>query len=242
MKYKIVLIGQMVLLSVMCFGQDSSNLSSRVALGAKFSSLGIGIEGAVGLTSRSNVRGAFNFFNYDRTFANDGVIYGGQLGWRSVQIVYDQYVFKGFHLSPGLLAYNGNHMDGSASVPPGQSFNLANVRYFSGQGNPITGAARMDFRKTAPMVLFGVGNPLPRSGRRFGFNVDAGIAFLGSPSTTLSFTGNACAISPTAGCVNAATDPTVQANVQAQQAKVNSDLKSLQYYPIISIGVSWRIK
>jgi hypothetical protein len=238
MKFRFIFISAVFLLPAMCFGQEFP----EIAAGAKVSSLGIGVEGTLGLTKRSNVRGAFNFFNYNDTFTKDGLNYGAKLGFRSLQFVYDQYVFKGFHVSPGLLAYNGNHMDGSAFVPAGQSFKLGNVRYFSGQTNPIDGTARVEFRKAAPMVLFGVGNPLPKSGRHFGFNMDAGVVFQGSPSTTLALTGTACAISPTAGCVNAATDPIVQSNIQAERSKLNDDLKPLQYYPLISFGVSWKIR
>jgi hypothetical protein len=90
--------------------------------------------------------------------------------------------------------------------------------------------------------MIGVGNPLPRNGRTFGFNVEAGVVFQGTPHTTLSLTGTACTAGPTVGCVNAATDPTVQSNIQAQEAKINNDLDPLKYYPVLSFGFSWRIK
>ena len=92
------------------------------------------------------------------------------------------------------------------------------------------------------MVMVGVGNPLPRSGRRFGFNVEAGVVFQGMPHMMLGLTGTACAAGPTTGCVNAATDPSVQSNVQAEQNKISNDLEPLKYYPVLSVGVSWRIK
>jgi hypothetical protein len=42
--------------------------------------------------------------------------------------------------------------------------------------------------------------------------------------------------------VNAATDPTVQANVLAEQNQINDDLNLLKYYPILSFGITWKIK
>ncbi len=30
--------------------------------------------------------------------------------------------------------------------------------------------------------------------------------------------------------------------IQAQEARINNDLEPLKYYPVLSIGVSWRIK
>jgi hypothetical protein len=220
----------------------SSGQSSlpRIAVGGKVSTLGIGVEGATAVTARSNVRYGFNFFNYDRVFHKRGITYDGQLELRSLQITYDQYLFSGFHVSPGLLAYNGTKIDATASVPAGQSFSLGGATYFSGQTNPINGTADMTVRKSAPMVLFGFGNVLPRSGRHLGFNVDTGVVFQGSPTTTLNLGGNACFVSPTIGCVNAATDPNVQNSVHAEQAKLNGDLEPFKYYPVLSFEVSWK--
>ena len=104
------------------FAQGSS---PGIGVGAKFSTLGIGAEGAIGVTDRSNVRVGFNFFNYSRTYSKRGINYNGDLDLRSFQITYDQYLFSGFHVSPSLLAYNGNHIDASAAVPAGQSFSRA---------------------------------------------------------------------------------------------------------------------
>jgi hypothetical protein len=227
------------LLPVMSFGQEPLPM---IGAGVKVSPLGIGVEGTTAVTRSSNVRGAFNFLNYDHTFNRGGITYNAGLGFRSLQFTYDQYLFKGFHVSPGLLAYNGNHADGTAFVPAGQSFTLGGVRYFSGASAPVNGTGRVEFRKAAPLVMVGIGNPLPRSGRRFGFNLDVGVVFQGPPQTTLGFTGTACTAGPAAGCVNAATNPAVQSNIQAEQTKINNDLDPLRYYPVVSFGVSWMIK
>jgi hypothetical protein len=219
------------------FGQSSL---PRIGTGVKASTLGIGVEGATAVTQSSNVRVGFNIFNYSRIRTRHGVTYDGELDLRSLQITYDQYLFRGFHISPGLLAYNGTHIDASASVPAGQSFTLGGTRYFSGQTNPINGTGTMSVPKAAPMVLFGVGNLLPRSGRHLGFSVEAGVVFEGSPSTKLNLMGTACAVSPTSGCLNAATDPTVQRSIQAEQDKLNSDLEPFKYFPVLSVGISWK--
>jgi hypothetical protein len=181
-----------------------------------------------------------NLFNYSDSLTSHGVGYGAELHLRSVQVTYDQYLFRGFHVSPGVLLYNGNKVDATASVAAGQSFTLGSARYYSNQTNPISGTGKVKLGKTAPMVLFGFGNLIPRTERHFGVNFDAGVVFQGSPETTLNLAGSACGISPTAGCVNAATDPIVQSNIRVEQDKLNHDLEPLKYYPVVSIGVSWR--
>jgi hypothetical protein len=219
------------------FGQGES---PEIGIGAKFSTLGVGVEGGMSVTRRSNARVGFNFFNYSRTFHSRGISYNGDVDLRSLQITYDQYLIGGLHVSPSLLAYNGNQIDASAGVPAGQSFSLGGVRYFSGAANPIAGTGVVHVRNVAPAVFLGMGNIVPRSGRHLGYNVEAGVVFQGTPTTKLSLTGTACAVSPTTGCLNAGTDPTVQANVQSEQAKLNSDLEPLKYYPVLSVGISWK--
>ena len=214
--------------------------STEVGIGAKVSTLGIGGEAGISVTRRSNVRVGFNYFTYSRTFHKRGITYNGDVDLRSLQITYDQYLIGGLHISPGLLPYNGTHIDANAGVPRGQSFTLGGVTYFSGQTNPISGTGVMNIRKVAPAVFLGYGNIVPRSGRHLGFNVEAGVVFSGTPTTKLALTGTACVVNPTTGCLNAATDPTVQANVRNEQAKLNSDLQPFQYYPVVSAGISWK--
>jgi hypothetical protein len=208
----------------------------RIGVGAKISLLGIGGEAAVYLTKRINVRGGFNFFNYSYTFNKDGAGYGAQLAFRSAEAHLDLFPFAGgFHVSPGLLLYNDNHINANYSVAANQSFTLGGASYTSSAANPITGTASLGFNKVAPSFLIGFGNLIPRNRRRFSFTTEVGVAYTGSPKTSLSLQGTACANSG-ASCVNAATDPTVQSNVQSEQAKVNHDVSFIKIYPLASFG------
>ena len=211
-------------------------------VGVTAGTLGVGIQGAVSVTKLSNIRGGFNAFSYSDTFNKDGVTYNGTLKLRSAQVTWDQSLphMGGFHISPGALLYNGNAGNATASVPSGQTFSLGSTTYYSGAGNPINGTGTIGFNKAAPMVLLGFGNLLPRSSRHFGMSLEAGVVFEGSPNAKLNLAGTACATATT-GCVNAATDPAVQANVQSEQTKLNNDLNPLKYYPVISLGISYKI-
>jgi len=211
-------------------------------IGLAAGSLGAGIQGAVSVTKLSNIRGGFNDFSYSDTFTKDGITYNGTLKLRSVQLTYDQYIphMGGFHISPGALIYNGNAGNANANVATGQSFSLGSTTYYSGAGNPVNGTGTIGFNKAAPMVLLGFGNLLPRSSRHFGVSFEAGVVFEGSPNAKLNLAGSACATATT-GCVNAGTDPTVQANVQSEQTKLNNDLNPFKYYPVISLGISYKI-
>jgi hypothetical protein len=208
----------------------------RIGVGAKISLLGVGGEAAVALTKRINVRGGGNFFNYSHTFDKDGITYAGQLAFRSGEAHLDLFPFAGaFHVSPGLLFYNGNNVNAAATVGTGQTFTLGGVTYSSSAANPVTGTAKLSFNKTAPMVTIGFGNLIPRNRRRFSFSTEFGVAYTGAPKASLTLQGTACTV-PAAICVNAATDPTVQSNVQSEVAKVNHDVSPVKIWPIASFG------
>jgi hypothetical protein len=221
-----------------CFSQTKS---LPVGVGVNVSSLGIGIQGAVGVTRLSNIRAGFNAFNYNRTLNKDGIDYAGSLKLRSVQATWDQFFphLGGFHISPGFLLYNGNGVNATAKVPGGQSFSLGDNSFYSSATNPVSGSASVNLNKAAPMVLLGFGNLLPRGERHFGISFEIGAVFQGSPKVNLNLGGTTCS-SEARLCVDSATDHTFQSSVASEQQKLNDDLKLFKYYPVISVGFSYK--
>jgi hypothetical protein len=215
--------------------------SPRVGVGVIAGTVGIGGDIAVRVIHSANVRFGFSALGISHDFSQDGVTYGARFRPEAAQLTFDWFFFHGVHLSPGLLIYNGTKVTGTATSPAGTSFTLNNVTYQSSSANPLTGALAVTFRKTAPMVLFGFGNLVPRGSRRWSVTFDVGAAFSGSPKTALSFTGFACKPPNTSGptCLNVATDPTVQANVVGEQASVNDKLKFFKYYPVVQLGFGY---
>jgi hypothetical protein len=219
--------------------QTKRGEAGLIGVGVRLSTLGAGAEVGVSLSNRLNVRGGVNIFQYNRGFNHDGITYKGQLNLRSGEAHLDWYpIGHTFHLSPGLLVYNGNGATATANVPGGSTFTLGGTTYTSDPTNPITGTGKLDFMKAAPTVMFGFGNLVPQN-RHFTYNFELGAVFQGSARTKLNLTGNACDAFGL-NCVNAATDPTVQANVVAEQNKVNNKLSPFKYYPVVSFGFGYR--
>jgi hypothetical protein len=216
--------------------------AGKVGVGFRVSSLGLGAEVAYQVTHSSNVRGGFNFIGYSRGFNHDGIQYNADLRWLSAEAHYDWFPFShfahGFHLSPGLMVYNDNHVNASASAPGGTGFTLNGVSYQSSSTNPVTGTGNLSFNKVAPTFLVGFGNLVPRKkGKHFSVNVEAGVAFQGSPKIGLNLTGSAC----TAGvCSNIATTPAIQTNVLGEQTNISNDLSSFKYYPLVALTFGYR--
>ena len=111
--------------SLFCCAQQETATAPRFAIAFKVSLLGFGGEAAVPITRKTDFRAGVNGFSYDRNFNKDGVGYAGHLNFRSTETHFDWFPFGGsFHLSPGMLIYNGNKITADASVTGGQTFDL----------------------------------------------------------------------------------------------------------------------
>src|SRR3984893_2495160 len=218
--------------------KESSEGRIPIGVGVKVSTLGIGGEVAIAVSHRSNVRFGFNAFSYGHSFDKDGVTYKGNLDLRSAQATYDLFLLKGFHVSPGVLFYNGNKVSANASVPGGQTFTLSNTNYVSDPADPITGTGKLTVYKAAPMLLLGIGNLVPR-GRHFSASFEIGAAYQGPPRVTLNLSGSACD-STGLFCRSISSDPTIQSNIAAEQTKLNKSASPYKFYPVLSFGVGYR--
>lgn len=226
----------LTLLTVCSAQTESDKPFSRLGVAVKASSLGAGVEAATPLTPRSNLRAGFNMFSYDRGFHKDGVAYDGQLRFRSVEAHYDFFPFKGsFHVSPGVLVYNGNQITANASVPGGNTFTLNNTTYTSDPSDPINGTGKVDFVRAGPMFTVGFGNLLPRNHHHFSVPVELGVIYTGAPRAALNLGGSACDATGLI-CSSTTSYPAFQANVQAEQDKLNKDMSAFKFYPVISAG------
>lgn len=213
---------------------------STVGLAVKVSTLGVGVDAAIPVIDRANVRVGFNTFTLNHDFDNDGITLAASLRMRSVSAYFDWFAFGGgFHISPGVMLYNGNQLSATMSVPAGQDFELGDETLYSNAANPLTGTFKLAFPKVAPSLLLGWGNIIPHGDRRWSIPVELGIVFSGSPTTTLAFGGSACNRSG-GNCRNIASDPTLQADVAREQQKIDDELSVLKIIPVFSIGFSFK--
>jgi hypothetical protein len=222
-----------------CFGQSGAG-GLGIAVGA--GTLGVGIQAATAVTRKSNVRVGVNYFKYSDTFtkSSDNITFNGTLKLESAELLFDQYIAGGLHISAGTMLYDGNKGTANISVPAGQGFTLNGVPYYSALANPVGGTGSIAARKVAPEILIGFGNLLPRNSHHFTVNFEVGVAFQGSPNTNLNATGSTCLVSGAVGCSTIASNPAVQANIQAEQTKINNSLAPFKYYPIVRLTFGYK--
>jgi len=211
----------------------------RIGIGAEVGTLGIGGQAALSLNRKLVLRGGFDFFRFTRNQVRNGINYDAGIHLGNAHLLLDWFPWrKNFHLSPGVLVYNGNTITGAANVPGGDSFTLNNFTYYSSTTAPVTGTGTVQVNKVAPMILFGWGSLVPTT-KHWSVLFDAGVVFWGSPSVTLNLTGDVCGFRDVF-CRPISSDPTVQANIKAQQAKYNSDASPYKVYPVLTFGVGYR--
>jgi hypothetical protein len=217
-------------------------LFSQFSVGGFVSPLGIGIGAATSLTGRTDLRVAGNLFNYSQTGITDGVSYKGSLSFSSIQTSFDWFPWHGnFHLSPGVLFYNQNHITVHGGVAAGDSFSVNGANYYSGAAQPVTLYGKVTFRRTSPMLTAGWGNWIPRvREKHFSFPLEIGFAYTGDPPVVLTFTGVVCDTPQQVNCRSIDSDPSVQQNIDAQRQKYQNDVSYIRFYPIISSGVTYR--
>jgi len=225
-------------------GPSSLAPFSRIAFGGGISLSGINMQAAVNMNRHMNVRGIGNVFNYSaNNISTNGMNVNGKLNFATAGASVDLYPFAehGFRLSPGVLLLNQNAVSGAVTVDGGTSFELKGVTYYASSTNPITGNGKLGLntRNPAFTMTTGWGNMISRRGGRLSFPFEVGAAFVGAPTVNVALTGGQACDQFGQNCVNVATDPTVQANLQAQVQKYKNDLKPFQYFPLVSFGVAY---
>jgi len=216
-----------------------SNPLPKLGLGIKAGTLGVGFQVGTSLTSRVNVRGGANFFNYSDSMTEHGVVYNGTLALRSIETKLDLFVIGGFRVTPGLLLYNDNHVTATASAAAGQSFTLGGTTYVSSLGDPLRGSAPLTLNKFAPTLGIGFGNLLPRSFRHWSLSTDLGVVFQGSPKLDLALGGTACVNGVV--CQPIMSLPGAADNIESERLKIQNDMKPFKYYPEVSFMFGWKL-
>lgn len=227
----------------MAYGQATRSVSTRplsaLAVAVKVGLEGVGFDVATPLSRRLNLRGGASFFSYTHQLTEDGIQINPDIQFRKAAAYLDIYPFAGsFRISPGYVFYNGNHATANAMVPGGQTFTLNDNTYTSSTVDPVRGSAEVTFgRKQAPSLTVGWGNMIPRHGGHFSVPFEIGMEYIGAPKFTYNLTGTACY---QLVCAPVQSDPQTQADLKAEQNDLNNDLYNLRFYPIVSIGLSYK--
>ena len=195
-------------------------------VGPRLSTLGWGVEVTRDFTRFFTVRGGptFMMFGFNREFS--GIDYDTEVEFINGFLLADFHPipvgFRGLRVTGGI--YAGTNKIG-LDATPSQGITIGDTFYPAGDVGSIDG--EIDLNSFAPYVGLGY------SGGIFGvphlnIDLDLGVKFGGSPDVSLEATGPAAA------------QPTFQSELDKEAQKIEDDIDFLQYYPVISLGVSYR--
>lgn len=190
-------------------------------IGARASTLGLGIEYVHKFTPHISGRVVLNSLNHDEDFESDDLTYTGELelGSAGGQIDFRFAEDSPFFLTAGLYA---NNNEVRAFADPSQQVDIGGSPFTPEQIGVLH--ANADFNDTAPYLGLGwrwsVGH--------VGISLEAGAYFQGEPKVTITSTGTL------------ANDPTYQAALENERKSLEEDMEFLGTYPVVSLGIGYK--
>lgn len=214
-----------LVLMLFTFQADAQAETGDIALGAKISTLGVGPDLTIGLLDSLNIRAAGHWGSIDVDGDGEDISYDCDLELSSGLITAEWHPFNGdFHIVAGAFI-NGNSFDASADIKANLSYTLGGFTYTASEIGSLEG--EIDYDSVGPYVGIGWGNPVGKDSN-FTYFIDLGIAYQGSGDVSLTATGTS------------ANDPTFIARLQEEEDDLQDDLDDFKYYPVISMGLTYK--
>lgn len=192
-----------------------------VGITAKAGTLGLGADLTVGLVaSRLNARAGINGFTYAREFEMEDADVEAELDWMTIPILLDWHpAGGGFRISSGPVI-NNNEI--SLSADPNVPIELEDKEYdIAGLDGAIA------FDDASFYFGIGYGNAAASEGR-WHFACDFGVMYHGEPDATASATAQ-----------NAAVQTELNNALAEEVEQFEEDARAFQFYPVVSMGVSF---
>lgn len=198
-----------------------------IGIAGRAGTLGIGAEGALGLTDGLVIRGGLGLMplelkNPSFWDPGDGVDITLTLPKTWFNIGADLYLGGGFRIGGGML-FKPDNPSLTGSLTQSGSIDIGGQTYTFSEVAEITGT--LESKKQAPYALIGFGKHT-RAG--IGLFLDLGVAMLGEPDLRLEARGNPAVVNSAA----------FQSRLRAEETEVEEDIgQYLKFWPILNIGV-----
>jgi hypothetical protein len=202
------------------FTCGQAEAADHVFAGARVSTLGVGGEFGVDLTSHWTVRALVNGYDWNYNTTSDDIRYDGKLklaSWGG-QIDY-RFVADGpLYVTAGLYS-NDNKIH--ATARPTSTTDIGGIPFTPEQIGTLT--ARGKFSDTAPYLGLGARWPIgPMQ-----INLEAGAYFQGKSRVTLTSDGTY------------ADNPTYQDALEQERKDLQGDMDDFKTYPVVALGLRY---
>ncbi len=209
------------------YGESDEDFDTRYALALSVGTLGAGGDLMAHISPRWVLRAGANAFSHSMSESYDDVDYDLDLDLSNLGVVAEWHPFKsGFNMSAGIY-WNGN--EATLISDPSSTYDLGGTIYTASEVGTLNGKASFD--DFAPYVGVGFDSTFYDNGilgTGLSFNSRLGVLFSGSAD--IAFTSNG----------TAANDPTFQASLAAEEAKIEEDIAGADIYPVFSMGLTYK--
>ena len=197
----------------------------NLALAAKAGSTGVGADLTIRVAPSLNVRLGGQAFSRSETRTEQDIEYDADLKLVSGQLLLDLHPGgRGFRFSAGAIV-NGNEV--TAVSTEDAVYRINGVPYPVGLVGTLEG--RVETNDVAPYLGIGWGNAVAPGGP-WRFAIDAGAFYQGKPKVTLTAHPIIPILLP----------ERFEEDLEAERQEIEDDLDSYRFYPVLSVGVSYR--
>jgi hypothetical protein len=188
-----------------------------------------GLGGGIAATFGSYFGARIGYTSYEHKvddLEESGLTFDGKAKIGGMHALLDWHPFGGnFRLSAGAI----ENASLSARVQPiADTYTLNGTSYSADDIGDATGAA--EYESISPYAGVGFGRALSSDGR-FAFSADLGVVFTGSPEVELNAT---CRIQNAMLCAQ------IEDDVATERAALQDDADELEYWPVLSLGLSYK--
>jgi hypothetical protein len=188
----------------------------------------IGVDAGYKFSPNLHTRLGLNTVGFNYNYSSQGIDYSANFKPTNVHLLGDYFPFGGgLRLTGGFVIQN-NSFSGSAKSNSSNQININGTNYNASQIGTVETNGKFS-SSVAPYLGIGFGTPISSG---FGFNIDAGVMFAGSPTVSL-------AANNVSASVPASVQNQLRSDLAAQEQKTNADIRSFNLYPVLSIGFSY---
>jgi len=207
--------------------------AAQLTVGVQAGTLGIGGDLAWPLAPQLAVRVAGHAWSgISRSERAGGNRYQARLDLGNAAALLDWHpAGGGFRVSAGAMV-DANRVEGDSEPSSAGTYTIGNLQLPASLVGTLHG--KIDFATVAPYLGVGWGTA-PRAGPGFGVAADLGVAFQGRPRVTLT------PEPPPGSPLNLPAAMALLApELALEQAKVEQKIDGYRYFPVLSVGISYR--
>lgn len=199
-----------------------------IGVAGRAGTLGIGAEGAVGLTDAFVIRGGIGLMPLELknpSFWEPGADVDATLElpktWYNIGV--DLYLGGGFRVGGGML-FKPDDPTLTGSLTGSATIDIGGTKYTATDVAEVVGT--LNSKNSAPYALIGFGK---HTAKGFGLFLDLGVAMLGDPQVALEATKGTPAV------INSST---FQSRLRTEEQTIEDDFgKYLKFWPILNLGI-----